>query len=203
MLNVLGTGCSRDYHPGPPSDFAQATVERLRSLLIDTTALIPASTLRIVDADGEIKAYWVLYIDIMCISLDGNVLDTAWAAVVAALHSTRLPSASWDPDREVVVSDPKPAAYRSLELRDMALTASFCVFTSTERYQTDTWILSDPDEFEESVCEERVLVCVRPDGKVARIEKSGGFGAGMEVISECVRRALKRFEFWEKLIKSN
>ncbi|KAI5784650.1 ribosomal protein S5 domain 2-type protein [Geopyxis carbonaria] len=188
----LGTGCSRDYHPGPPSDFAQAVAERLRSLLIDTTSLIPASTLRIQDSENETKAYWVLYIDIVCISLDGNILDTAWASMVAALRSTRLPIASWDPDKEMVLCNPDKDLYRPLDMRELAFTASFGIYTHDGEKTSESWILSDLDEFEESVCTERVLVCVTESGKIAKIEKGGGFTSGMETIATCIKLAKER-----------
>ncbi|KAF8243973.1 hypothetical protein K440DRAFT_28673 [Wilcoxina mikolae CBS 423.85] len=196
----LGTGCSRDYHPGPPSDSAQSVAERLRSLLIETTALIPASTLRIQDSEGETKAYWVLYIDVVCISLDGNILDTAWASIVAALRSTRLPKAFWDADKEQVLCDPDQMTYRPLEMRSLAFTASFCVYTHEGEDGEESWILSDPDEFEESVCVERVLVCIKEGGMIAKIEKSGGLTDVTNTIPTCIQRAKKRYETWEKML---
>lgn len=161
---------------------------------------MPASTLRIQDAEGETKAYWVLYIDIVCISLDGNILDTAWASIVAALRSTRLPKAIWDADREQVLCDPNPATYRALEMRSLAFTASFCVYTSTGEDGEQSWILSDPDEFEESVCVEKVLVCVTEDGKIAKLEKSGGTTDVMSTVPTCIQRAKERFNVWKGLV---
>lgn len=161
---------------------------------------MPASTLRIADADGETKAYWVLYIDIVCISLDGNILDTAWASIVAALRSTRLPHAFWDADREQVLCDPNPAAYRPLEMRSLAFTASFCVYTDNGEDGEQTWILSDPDEFEESVCVERVMVCIKEDGKIAKLEKSGGTTDVLSIVPTCIQRARERFDVWKKLV---
>ena len=174
----------------------------MRSLLVDTAALIPATTLRIGDDEGETKAYWVLYIDIVCISLDGNVLDTAWAAMVAALRSTRLPRAMWDTDKEMVVCDPNPAAYRALEMREPVFVASFCVFENEgeEEGGKQSWVLSDPDEFEESVCVERVLVCVGEGEKIKRIEKSGGLTNVVEVLPICIKRAKERYETWVKML---
>ena len=165
---------------------------------------MPASTLRIKDADGETKAYWVLYIDIVCISLDGNILDTAWAAVVAALRTTRLPAAMWDADREVVVCDPDLARYRPVEMRSLAFTASFCVHTAEhgddDDAATKSWVLSDPDEFEESVCVERILVCIGEDGKIKRIEKSGGLSDVAETLPMCIKRARERYNTWVKIM---
>lgn len=202
--STAGTGCSRDYHPGPPSDFAQSTTSRLHRLLLSTTSLISPTSLRITDShltEPETKAYWVLYIDVLCISLDGNILDTAWASIIAALRSTRLPRAYWDADLEAVVCDPSPAQYSRLQLGPLAFTASFAVVSGV----TDEGrivILSDPDEFEESVCEESVMVCIKEGGKIARIEKGGGLACGMEGLGECVTRARDRFDVWEKLVRN-
>lgn len=200
----VGTGCSRDYHPGPPSDFAQTTTSRLHRLLLSTTSLISPESLRISDTHAteiETKAYWVLYIDILCISLDGNILDTAWASVIAALRSTRLPRAYWDADLEAVVCDPDLAKYTGLQLGQLAFTASFAVISGVGD-DGKSVILSDPDEFEESVCEESVMVCIKEGGKIARIEKGGGLACGMEGLGECVHRARNRFDVWERLVKS-
>lgn len=177
----------------------------MRSLLIDTAALVPATTLRIRDDDGgETKAYWVLYIDIVCISLDGNVLDAAWAALVVALRSARLPSAAWDADKEMVVCDPDPAKHRALELREPVFVASFCVFGNDGEQEEDgarrRWVLSDPDEFEESVCVERVLVCVGAGGEIKGIEKSGGLTDVVDVLPVCIGRARERYETWVKML---
>lgn len=201
----LGTGCSRDYHPGPPSDFAQTTTSRLHRLILSSTSsLISPSSLRIIH-DDEIKAYWVLYIDVLCISLDGNVLDTAWASIIAALRSTRLPRAFWDADSESVLCDPEMKL--GLQLGPLCFTASFGVVSTgaeedgEEQDGSKVVILSDPDEFEESVCEEAVMICIREGGTIARIEKGGGLLCGMEGLGECVRRARSRYEIWEKVVR--
>ncbi|KAL7268575.1 hypothetical protein RUND412_008798 [Rhizina undulata] len=204
----LGTGCSRDYHPGPPTDFAQATTERLRQLLTETTKLVDVSSLRIYDRhytpspsedenEDEVKAYWTLYIDIVCISLDGNVLDAAWAAMVAALKSTRLPGAYWDADVEQVLCSRDINLERSVGLRELAFVASFVVVKGEGE---EVWVLSDPDEFEEGVAEEKVLVCVDGSGRCRRIEKGGGVSS-VEVVGECVERAKERFAVWEALMR--
>ena len=198
---------------------------------------MPADALRITAAadDGapdsataaaETRAYWVLYIDVVCVALDGNVLDAAWAAIVAALRSTRLPRAVWDADRQAVLCDPDRATYRPLALRRLAFTASFCICSlppgggeddgegegegegeakekgaDSDRDQDGRyWILSDPDEFEESVCSERITVCVAAGGMVVAVEKSGGLTDVATVVPACIRRARARYETWEKLV---
>ncbi|KAG0640028.1 ribosomal protein S5 domain 2-type protein [Tuber brumale] len=193
----MGTGCSRDYHPGPPTDFAQAVTARLHRLLL-SNKLISSQSLRILDPNTEeTKAYWVLYIDVVVISLDGNVLDAAWASILAALRSTRLPQAYWDQDTEGVVCYPEVSRYKSLDVKGLAFTASFAVI-DLGAGKGEKMILSDPDEFEEGVCEEWVMVCALEGEKVGWIEKGGGVGQVTEVV-ECVHRATKRFKIWEQL----
>ncbi|KAG0137157.1 ribosomal protein S5 domain 2-type protein [Tuber indicum] len=193
----MGTGCSRDYHPGPPTDFAQAVTARLHRLLL-SNKLISSQSLRILDPNTEeVKAYWVLYIDVVVISLDGNVLDAAWASILAALRSTKLPQAYWDQDTEGVVCYPEVSRYKSLDVKGLAFTASFAVI-DLGAGKGGKVILSDPDEFEEGVCGERVMVCALEGEKVGWIEKGGGVGQVAEVV-ECVHRATERFKIWEQL----
>ncbi|TGZ84875.1 ribosomal protein S5 domain 2-like protein [Ascodesmis nigricans] len=210
----LGTGCTHNYHPGPPSDFAQSTAERLRSLLLDTLHLIPTSTLRITHLDPatgttDTKAFWVLYIDIVCISLDGNILDAALAATVAALKATKLPIARWDADKEQVVCSRDET--RKLDISGgLAFTASFGIVGHKDEEEQENggdatmkkWVLCDLDEFEEEVVTEKVMVCIRDGEKIAKLEKAGGVVAGTEEMMECVRRAKERYRELEKLVSA-
>lgn len=41
------------------------------------------------------SAVWVLYVNVVCLEFDGNPLDWALCAAVAALEDTRLPSVRW------------------------------------------------------------------------------------------------------------
>jgi exosome complex component RRP43 len=130
------------------------------------------------------------------------VLDTAWAAIVAALKSTKLPFAVWDQDREAVVCDPAPERFRSLELRPAAYTASFVVCgAEAEEGEAEAreWVLSDPDEFEEGVCKEKVMVCVGEKG-IVRIEKSGGLSDVAKTLPVCIKRARERYQQWTKIV---
>ena len=237
----LNTGCSAQYHPGPPSDFAQTMTQRLRSLLLDVVCPVNAHSLEItgsnssttgqmgeldggMEAAQEIKAYWVLYIDTLMICLDGNAFDVAWAAIMAALYDTKLPIARWDPDYKRVLCD--PVATKPLQVNQLAFSATFGVFTAPPGEDTGgdgdgdgegdgngggkMWILADPDEFEEGVCEERILVVMRDENTIAKVEKGGGRVAGPRVgtglagvkhLQQCVNMAGKRWKVWNELMK--
>ncbi|KAF1962805.1 exoribonuclease family protein [Byssothecium circinans] len=213
----LSTGSTPQYIPGnAPSSFAQTLITRLRSLLL-STSLLRASDLRILytppwnpdDGDAEpepqVKAYWVLYIDIFFICIDGNAFDSAWLSILAALRTTVLPRAFWDPDLEIILCDDAPENARRLGLRGLPVAASFAVFEgkrewneSGEEEEGRNWVLSDPDAFEESVCRESVGVVVDcSDGTesavLRRVEKSGGGVVGREKMRELVQRAVERW----------
>ena len=215
----LATGCAPDFLPGvPPTSLAQTLSTRVYSLL-HGSRLLNAADLRIYQKEGtapaeetqgeaeaaselgpatdlaqEVKAYWVLYIDLLFISYDGNPFDAAWAAVLAALRDTRLPRAHWDPDRETVLcarpdaADSAATAPRPLRLRGLPIACTAAVFTASrgrQRHQKSKnkqggddgsdafWVLVDPDRFEEGLCDESVTVVVdRSEGR-----RSGESGA--------------------------
>lgn len=214
----LSTGCSPAHLPGnPPSGLAQSLSWRVHSL-IHTSNLVKPSDLRIqyteprseeLGPDEEpptvTKAYWTLYIDILCISLDGNAFDAAWTAAMAALQNTTLPKAWWDPDQEAIVCSPLGSEAHKLALNSRPIAASFAVFSSAsplkQRSEAESWVLADPDGFEEEVCRE-VLTVVVDQGKVLKVEKHGGPRVGRAEVKECVDLATRQWQARTKLVGS-
>ncbi|KAI1755954.1 exosome complex exonuclease RRP43 [Xylaria castorea] len=231
----LATGCAPDFLPGvPPTSLAQTLSTRVYSLL-HSSSVLDVQDLRIYhersrdDADGgggndehmqdtdgddidiparEVKAYWVLYIDLLFISLDGNPFDAAWAAVLAALRNTKLPRARWDADREMVLCSRQEATI-PLTVSGLPVACTAAVFTAKDRLKQSQsrktgsemgsfWILVDPDRFEESLCDETVTVVVDRSGgdddtKILGISKSGGTIVGAEVMRRFVKVAEGRW----------
>ncbi|GES63169.1 exoribonuclease family protein [Aspergillus terreus] len=256
----LSTGCAPGFIPGaPPSALAQSLSHQILSLL-HSTRLVRAEDLRIwyqppnlgpedlerhneseqmdVDAqqeesmqkDREIKAFWVLYIDIMIISLAGNPFDAAWASVLAALKDTKLPRAWWDVDNETVVCSDAVADARKLSLRGLPVASSFCVFEADaaagwraviipdaeeERKIEESkkqgiqrrWILADPDGYEEGLSQERACVVVDrdQDGKgklvIVKMEKNGGWALDTPELKEIVDISARRWEDLRRILE--
>lgn len=48
----------------------------------------------------EGKAVWVLYVNVICLEYDGNVIDWSLCAVAAALQDTVLPAIEWDSQQQ-------------------------------------------------------------------------------------------------------
>lgn len=231
----LSTGSTPQHIPGSaPSTSAQTLITRIRSLLLSTHLLRLADLLiqyapPAIDPDDpdaepekQVKAYWVLYIDIFFISIDGNAFDAAWLSALAALKDVRIPHAFWDEELETILCSDNPADARSLTLRGLPIPATFAVFEGRRDWDEEgegeeiNWVLSDPDAFEESVCRESVCVVVDcsagrgskgkkgpKDAVLRRIEKSGGGVVDREVMKALVKRAIERWGVVEKVLNGN
>ncbi|CAF9938444.1 MAG: hypothetical protein ALECFALPRED_007690 [Alectoria fallacina] len=155
-------------------------------------------------AKAEVKAFWVLYIDVLFISLDGNAFDAAWLAILAALKDTMLPRAWWDADREMVLCSDEPSEARGLDIRGVPVPLSFGVFEGDGQGKgergmekgMEKWVLVDVDGFEEGLCREEGTVVVGERGRLVKIEKNGGAGVGMREMRGLVGLAAKRREEW-------
>lgn len=221
----LATGCSPAFLPGqPPSTLAQSLSTSVYSLL-HSSNLVNSEDLKIwyqppdlseqdrMDDEDEntlepeVKAFWTLYIDILFISLDGNPFDAAWAAVVSALNNVRLPKASWDPDREMIICEDLVAEAKRLLLNGMPLAVTALVFRAKEQSHGGGgkhWVLIDPDTFEEGLCDESVTVIVdRSTGKTRLLgmSKHGGTMVGTKEMKEIVDLAGSRWNDLSKLLK--
>lgn len=217
----LSTGCSPAHLPGnPPSSLAQSLSYRISTLLHESHLIDPTS-LRIKHTEPQheddnpdeeptvvTKAYWTLYLDILCLALDGNAFDAAWLAVVAALKDTTLPSAWWDPDREGILCSPLTSESRQLQLNGLPISSTFAVFTTAsslkKREEAEKWILADPDAFEEDLCNETVAVTLKSATKgglsILRVEKDGGPFIGKETMGRCIQEAESRWQQCEAVL---
>jgi exosome complex component RRP43 len=223
----LSTGSTPQHIPGnAPSSFAQTLITRVRALLL-STSLVRLSDLRILytppsnpdDSDAEpqpqLKGYWVLYMDIFYISIDGNAFDAAWVAILAALQDSAIPHAFWDEDLEAILCSDDPSDAHPLTLRGLPVPSTFAVFEGKRDWNESgddeevNWVLSDPDAFEETVCRESVCVVVdcsgankrTKDGILKRLEKSGGGLVDRDTMKGLVKRAVDRWAEVEKATK--
>ncbi|KAI0839581.1 ribosomal protein S5 domain 2-like protein [Hypoxylon sp. FL0890] len=222
----LATGCAPNFLPGaPPTTLAQTLSTRLFSLL-HSSKMLDAEDLRIYhdkselqvdeetgedeeEAKKEVKAYWVLYIDVLFISFDGNPFDVAWAAIVAALRDTKLPRAYWDVDREMVLCSRPTQSEQPipLSIRGLPVACTAAVFTANERQKKGGgryWILVDPDRLEESLCDETVTMVVdstKGELKILAISKKGGTVVGPALMREFAKVAEARWKEFRDVLQ--
>lgn len=228
----LSTGCSPQFLPGqPPSMLAQTLSTRVFSLL-QASGLVGPESLRIrytppleqdeekmaedrmqedddEESEGEAvtMAYWVLYIDVLFLSLDGNPFDAAWAAIVAALRNTSLPRARWDPDREMILCSREDRIPLGIHGLPIACTAAVFTGRDTDRPGDGRyWLLLDPDRLEEGLCDESVTAVVDRSGgetRVLSIGKHGGTVANPELLRGYIAVAEERWGEFHRAITAS
>ncbi|EPQ27270.1 uncharacterized protein PFL1_05193 [Pseudozyma flocculosa PF-1] len=129
---------STRFKPGPPGDEAQVLTDRLLTFLNSSSTL---DRTHLVIQPGA--AVWCLYLDITFISYDGNALDAAVLASMAALRHTSLPNAVFHPETSETRHHPDGGSAK-LRLNNLPLCASFGVFEAAQ-------LLADPSAFESSL----------------------------------------------------
>ena len=223
----LATGCSPAHLPGqPPSALAQTLAARILFLL-RSSKVVKEEDLHIWhrpvgrsddDEDdhdaskAELKAFWTLYIDVWFISLDGNPFDAAWAAVLLALRDVRIPYAYWDVDREMILCEDSVSKARKLVIHGAPIPSSFAIFTAPHagkprgsRQESNSWILADPNAFEEDLCGEVITVTVDCSTSakpwMLKVEKRGGGIVGKDQMRDIIRLAQARWTEWQEFLQ--
>jgi exosome complex component RRP43 len=213
----LSTGCSPS-HPAnaAPSVEAQSLSQRLLSLLL-TSRLVRLKDLEITHTEEErdspppleLKAYWVLYIDMICISYAGSVsvFDAAWCAMYAALRDTVLPRAYWDIDESAIYCSPEIEQATRLRLRGCPVPLGCGVFEMGEGAEKvrSPQVLVDLDVMEEECMDEKGCVVVDFDEReseptILRLEKWGGGNFPIESLRDVLGVANERWREWQRVL---
>ena len=229
----LTSGCSPLFPPNTSPPLIQQSLTLRLASLLHSTQLVPSSDLQIrytqpaelfqedslSNPASEIRAFWTLYIDILCLAHSGisTTFDAAWLAILAALRDTVLPKAAWDPDIESVICSDDNREVSRLNLMGCPVPLSWAVFVPEKRLRNshiggnfsrrtedaEKYVLVDPDGFEEDCCEEIGTITVeisRGSLKIVRLEKAGGMGIGVSEMKQLVRAAQKRHDEWRSLL---
>lgn len=113
--------CSSQYHPGAPSDEAQAAARFLDETL-QNSKCVDLCDLCIVP---DVLA-WVLHVDIICLNQDGGLLDACVISAIAALKTVTLPEVIYDAEKQqkIVNIDNR----KNLRIRSLPIATTFAVF---------------------------------------------------------------------------
>lgn len=174
----LGPICSSKYKQGAPGEVAMAMAEKLRLVLHTTHLLDPASL--VIEKD---RAAWVVYIDILCLSDDGNIFDAAWTSLVEALRTARVPQARFDQDVGEVVLE---KGWSALQLGMRAFSTSVVRFDNTV-------VLADPDDDEEDLSHESATIVLDEELTVHYFSLDGTFTT--DEIQHCLELAESRTKY--------
>lgn len=180
-LGVLLTNCEMlpmadpTFEPGPPSEDS-IELARVVDRGIRESELVDLDKLCV----EEGKHVWMLFIDLHIIDNCGNLFDACELAVMAALKSTKLPSASVA-DNEVVFD------YENTIDLPINNEVAMCTFVKIG----DKLIL-DPTLNEEKVADARLNVGVTKDAKICAMQKGGILPLTKEDIFYCVDKAISK-----------
>lgn len=127
------------------------------------------------------KHCWALFVDVLIVEEDGNVLDAAVMAARAALLSTRLPGVSVEEDTEAesleLSSDPSDA--KALQCSDLPFLVTLCQIDSINYFV-------DPTKAEEACALATLSVAVNPAGSICFIQKSSGGSIDLSIFNDMI-----------------
>jgi exosome complex component RRP42 len=128
------------------------------------------------------KHCWVLYIDVLVLDFDGNVVDAMILAVRAALGCTRLPSVSIEEGEttEVVLSS-EPQNSKSLSIENLPVSVTLC--------QMEKSYIADPSVSEEICSSAAMIIAVQKSGRIAFTRKMASGSLDPSVIMDMVQTA--------------
>jgi len=129
---------------------------------------------------------WMMNVDIHIINHDGNLIDCAFIAAMAALMGTKIPKIK---DDKILRGD-----YES------ALPVSHTPIEVTVCKVEDKFVI-DPTKEEEGAVDTRLTVCVREDGMICALQKQGPKDLSMDDIRFMVDTAISKSAEHRKLLK--
>ncbi len=166
---------SPEFESGPPGEQAielARVVDRCirESKMIDTEKLCVK----------EKEHVWMVYVDLEVLNDDGNLIDTACLAAVAALLSTKIPVIEYDGETPVVSLEKKSG---KLPIRGIAVTTTFVKIGSS--------IITDPGLTEIGAADARLSIGSL-ENKLCSMQKGGSYGFSVEEIEKIVDLALEK-----------
>ncbi|XP_076468262.1 exosome complex component RRP43-like [Babylonia areolata] len=169
--------CSPRFRPGPPGEQAQVLSQAVDNVLKNSQCVC-LEDLCIVPG----KKVWVLYVDLVCLNYDGNVLDACVLAMTAALSNTALPAVSVEEETGKVEVDFQQE--NKVPLKCSPISTTLAVFD-------ESVMLVDPTGQEEDLVT-GVITVVTDGHDICSIHKPGGTPLTEAQLKQCTERALQR-----------
>jgi exosome complex component RRP42 len=150
---------SPTFEKGPPSD-ESIELARVVDRGIRESGMIDVGKLCIEKG----SKVWMVNVDIQIVNHDGNLIDAASLASVAALLGTRLPA--FDGEKVDYEAAKKTKTPLPITGKPVAVTLA----------KVGSALLADPRLEEESAMATRLTVATKDDGSLAALQKGGGSG---------------------------
>ena len=155
----LSPMCHSQFKPGPPSETAQVASYFINEV-IQNSKIIDLEKLCIKPG----KHVWAIYIDLICLNYDGNILDVSIKALCAALRSAKLPRIEIKDksDEEGVIKiDENEEINVDIENRIAFPINNNIPYCCTIAVFDDDTLLIDPTEEEEKISHATITVVVQ------------------------------------------
>ena len=199
-VNLVMTAlASPTVRAGRPNDAAAAMSHTLERI-IASNEVVKVEDLVI--SEAGVGQVWILYCDLYCLDYDGNVMDAALLALLAALQETKLPVLEMGPAERLVVSP--GAAPRPVVLNHTPVALTLAVI--------DTHVVADPTQQEEELggsvdvdaallggsaleagaTSDNFTVVVGDNDELSGLYKAGGTALSDEVLRQSVELARVR-----------
>jgi len=178
--------CSSQIKSGPPGETAQAATQFIAEL-VKNNLIIELEKLCI----KETKWVWVLHVDLMCLNLDGGLLDTCVIALVAAMKDLTLPTMNYDEESDKLTCDSSKRT--GLDCIHELVSSTFSVFDKGV-------IISDPTNEEEQLSAGSLTITMDKD-VLAHMYKPGGYTLSEKKIETLIKKSELRAEEIVRLIQ--
>jgi len=158
-----------NFESGPP-DENSVELSRVTDRCIREGKVIDLEKLCIVDGEKV----WMVFLDLHVIDYDGNLMDAAVLGSLAALMTTKIPTARMEGDELIMDYDnmmPLPINEKSL----------MCTFA-----KIGGELLIDPSLEEEEIMGARLSVGMNQDGSICAMQKGGAQSFNREEILKAV-----------------
>jgi exosome complex component RRP42 len=170
---------SPDFEAGPPGEDA-IELSRIVDRGIREAKAIDMGKLFI-----EQEKVWTVFIDIHILNHDGNLVDAAALASVAALHNTRIPKYE---NGEVIRGEYE----RKLPVVNKPITVTVCKFSGQ--------LLVDPVLEEEKVIDSKLTVATLDNGYLCAMQKQGEKSLTLQDVEKIIELAFQKGDELRKLI---
>lgn len=179
------------FEPGRPGEFA-IELGRLIDRGLRESRAVDMESLSIVAG----KSVWAIRVDLHILDNGGNLIDTANIAALAALMTYRKPECTLGGEngQDVVMHDPEVREPLPLILHHIPVAVTFAFFN-----EGDVMVI-DPTHKEEAIMGGRMTATLNSNGDVCAVQKAGGDGVSLNMITHCLRlAALKAVDITSKI----
>ncbi|XP_071975445.1 exosome complex component RRP45 [Engystomops pustulosus] len=173
----LSPMASPAFEPGRPSELL-VKLNRLLERCLRNSKCIDTESL-CVQAGEKV---WQIRVDLHLLNHEGNIIDAASIAAVAALCHFRRPDVSVQGE-EVTVYSPEERDPVPLSMHHMPICVSFAFF------QQGTFLLVDPSEREERVMDGLLVIAMNKHREICTIQSSGGIMLLKDQVLRCSKVA--------------